>query len=73
MSNLHKRYVYIVLVILSVLMSIKDKIENIITRHPRLVTFGIGLAITFTIGIAIGMVDHNSVFAWRSNCQAGKC
>jgi len=44
-------------------MSFKDKIMNIITAHPKLVTFGIGLAITFVIGTAIGMVDHNQAFA----------
>ena len=36
---------------------------NIVTAHPRLVTFGIGLAITFVIGTAIGMIDHQQVFA----------
>jgi hypothetical protein len=46
-------------------MSLKDKIVNIITAHPKLVTFGIGLAITFVIGTAIGMVDHNQAFALR--------
>jgi len=44
-------------------MSFKDKIMNIITAHPKLVTFGIGLAITFVIGTVIGMVDHNQAFA----------
>jgi uncharacterized membrane protein len=44
-------------------MSFKDKIMNIITAHPKLVTFGIGLAITFVIGTAIGMVEHNQAFA----------
>ena len=37
-------------------MSIKDKIMNIVAAHPKLVTFGIGIAITFVIGTAIGMV-----------------
>ena len=37
-------------------MSLKDKIINIITTHPKLVTFGIGLAITFVVGTAIGMI-----------------
>jgi hypothetical protein len=46
-------------------MSFKDKIMYIITAHPKLVTLGIGLAITFVIGTAIGMVDHNQVFALR--------
>ena len=27
-----------------------------ITSHPKFVTFGIGLAITFVIGTAIGMI-----------------
>jgi hypothetical protein len=44
-------------------MSLKGKIMNMITAHPKLVTFGIGLAITFVIGTAIGMVDHNQAFA----------
>jgi len=45
-------------------MSIKDKIMNLITKHPRLLTFGIGLAITFAIGTVIGMMDnHSFVFA----------
>jgi hypothetical protein len=34
-----------------------------VIAHPKLVTFGIGFAITFVIGTAIGMVDHNQVFA----------
>jgi hypothetical protein len=38
-------------------MSLKSKIMNIITAHPKLVTFGIGLAITFAIGTALGMVE----------------
>ena len=32
---------------------------NIFIQHPKLVTFGIGPEITFVIGIAIGMLDHN--------------
>jgi hypothetical protein len=39
-------------------MSFKDKIINIVSEHPKLVTMGIGLAITFVVGTAIGMVDH---------------
>jgi hypothetical protein len=41
-------------------MVLKSKIMNIITAHPKLVTFGIGLAITFVIGTAIGMVNHEA-------------
>jgi hypothetical protein len=44
-------------------MSLKDKIVNIVIAHPKLVTLGIGLAITFVIGTAIGMIQHNAVFA----------
>jgi hypothetical protein len=44
-------------------MSLKTKIMNIITAHPKLVTFGIGLAITFVVGTAIGMIDYNQAFA----------
>jgi hypothetical protein len=44
-------------------MSFKDKIMNILIGHPKLVTLGIGLAITFVIGTAIGMLDHNQAFA----------
>jgi hypothetical protein len=43
--------------------SLKEKVSSSITAHPRLVTFGIGLAITFVIGTAIGMVDHQQAFA----------
>jgi len=48
---------------------------NMVIGHPRLVTLGIGLGITFVIGIAIGMVDHNQAFAHSSshggNANAG--
>ena len=44
-------------------MAFKDKIMNIITAHPKLVTLGIGLAVTFIIGTAIGSLDHNQIFA----------
>jgi hypothetical protein len=44
-------------------MSIKTKIMNIVTAYPKLLTFDIGLAITFVIGAAIGMADHNKAFA----------
>ncbi len=42
-------------------MSIKDKIMNIVIGHPKIVMFGIGLGITFAIGLAIGMMDHNQL------------
>jgi hypothetical protein len=36
---------------------------NIKTAHPRLVMFGIGLAITFVVGISIEMANHNQALA----------
>ena len=48
-------------------MSLKTKIMNMVTSHPKLVTFGIGLAITFVIGTAIGMIEHNQAFAFLNN------
>lgn len=45
-------------------MTLKTKIMNMVASHPKLLTFGIGLAITFVIGTAIGMVDHNQAFAF---------
>ncbi len=47
-------------------MSLKNKIVSAVSAHTRLVTFGIGLAITFVIGTAIGMVDHDA-FAIAQN------
>jgi hypothetical protein len=32
---------------------------NILTAHPRLATFSIGLAITFVIGATIGMLNYS--------------
>jgi len=52
-------------------MSFKDKIMNVIAAHPKLVTFGIGLAITFAIGTAIGMVETqqaHAILAASSSC-----
>jgi hypothetical protein len=40
-------------------MPFKDKIMNIVSSHPKLVTFSIGLAFTFAIGTIIGMLDYN--------------
>ena len=51
-------------------MSLKDKIMNIISAHPKFVTFGIGLAITFVVGTAIGMLNHNQAFAHNADGNA---
>ena len=42
------------------IMSIKDKIMSIIIVHSKLVTLGIGLAITFVIGTSIRLVEHQA-------------
>jgi hypothetical protein len=39
---------------------------NIITAHPKLEPFGIGLATTFVIGAAIGVLD-NHIVAFTTN------
>jgi hypothetical protein len=49
---------------------LKNKIVNIIASHPRFVTFGIGLAITFVVGAAIGMIDHHNL-AYATNTNNG--
>jgi hypothetical protein len=54
-----------------VLVSLKDKIMNIVSAHPKLVTLGIGLAVTFVIGTAIGIVDHNQAFAHSTVTGSG--
>ena len=44
---------------------------NMVTTHPKLVTFGIGLAITFVVGTAIGMVETqqaHAILAASSSC-----
>ena len=51
-------------------MSIKDKIMNIVIGHPKMVTLGIGLGITFAIGLAIGMIDHGQM-AFAGSRQSG--
>ena len=48
-------------------MPFKDKIMNILIYHPKLVTFGIGLAITFVVGTALGMIDHNQAYAGNAH------
>jgi hypothetical protein len=52
-------------------MSTKQKIMNVISAHPKLVTLGIGLAITLAIGTAMGMVDVQQAHAIQSNAGFG--
>lgn len=40
-------------------ITIKQKLLNVISAHPKLVTLGIGLALTMAVGTAIGMLDHS--------------
>jgi hypothetical protein len=44
-------------------MSTKQKLLNAISAHPKLVTFGIGLAVTMAIGAAIGMFEVQQAHA----------
>ena len=45
-------------------MALKDKIMNwTFIKHPKLITYGIGFAVTFGIGLAIGIIEHNQAFA----------
>ena len=53
------------------IMSVKDKVLNTITSHPRLVTLGIGLTVTFVVGTAIGMVDHGQIAYATSHSGSG--
>ncbi len=41
----------------------KDRIVNIIAKHPNLMIFGIGLTIMFVIGIALGSLGIHQVHA----------
>jgi len=54
--------------------SFKSKIIKAIVNHPRLVTFGIVLAVTFGVGISTGLIHQpEQAFAgssaWRSYCK----
>jgi hypothetical protein len=52
-------------------MSLKGKINNMVIRHPKLLTFGIGLAITLAIGTISGSVDNSQAYAFM--CPAKWC
>ena len=52
-------------------MSIKSKILNIVTFHPKLVTLSIGVAITFGVGIATGMMDGQQAHALTQSIIQG--
>jgi len=44
----------------------KQKILNTIASHPRLITLGIGFAITLVVGTVFGMTDGHSHTAWAT-------
>jgi hypothetical protein len=44
---------------------------NVVTAHPKITTFGIGLATTFAIGTAVGMLDYVQAFAFQSQTNTG--
>jgi hypothetical protein len=47
-------------------MSIKSKIMNIVATHPKLVTLGIGLVITFAVMPHVPIIVHDA-FAFINN------
>jgi hypothetical protein len=49
-------------------MSLKTKIMNIVTAHPKVITFAIGFAITFTIGTVLGMLEQGHL-SWDTFAQ----
>ena len=50
---------------------IKQKLLNAISAHPKLVPFGIGLALTMAIETAIGMLDGHIAVALRQPSHPG--
>jgi hypothetical protein len=61
-ESFYTRILVIIFTIFTI-MSIKSKIMNTITGHPKLAMFGIGLAVTFAISMTIGRVDHQEALA----------
>ncbi len=62
----------------SMFKTLKEKVMGTITAHPKLLTLGIGLAVTFVIGTAMGLVDHSLAFASALNfgntgCAFSRC
>jgi hypothetical protein len=62
-TNLQQEFIHTTILLSISKMSLKQRILDSITDHPKIATFGIGLIITFAIELAIGMLDHNPVFA----------
>jgi len=49
-------------------MGMKSKILSAIVNHPKLVTFGIVLAVTFGISLATGLVSLHEALASGGQC-----
>lgn len=48
------------------MMSIRQKVLNAVSAHPKLAAFGIGLAFTMAIGAALGIFEvHTAAAFWR--------
>lgn len=45
------------------MMSIRQKVLNAISAHPKLAAFAMGLAITIVVGTVMGTLDVHSVYA----------
>jgi hypothetical protein len=49
--------------------SLKEKVIDSITAHPKLAILGIGFAVTFVIGSAIGVIETQQANAFIPVCQ----
>lgn len=47
-----------------------NRIRNSIIAHPKLVTLGISLAITFGVTVALGFANVDQVFAPTGGCHS---
>jgi hypothetical protein len=53
-------------------MSIKSKVLSAIANHPKLIVFGIGLAVTFVITLTTGLTSPENAFAAGARCKIVK-
>jgi hypothetical protein len=51
-------------------MNLKQKLANVIAAHPKLVTFGVGLAVTVAIGTVIGISESPMAYALNDGNNA---
>lgn len=50
-------------------MSIKQKLLNAISAHPKLAALSIGLTLTMALGISLGMIEVHTASALAANVQ----